>query len=55
MTPERMSECFRSAVRQRIGYIYVTDAGGGMPWGRLPRYWDAEVAAVLEVNRVRDP
>lgn len=52
-TAEGMRESLRSAVRQRIGYLYVTDAKGVMPWGRLPSYWDEEVAAILEANRAR--
>jgi hypothetical protein len=53
-TVGQLRGCIHLAVRLGIGYLYVTDAGGTMPWGRLPRYWDAEVAAVLEVNRGRE-
>lgn len=49
-TAEQMRECLRSAVKKGVGYVYVTDAEGD-PWLRLPRYWDAEAAAVLELNR----
>ena len=53
-TAEQMRACLHGAVRKGIGYLYITDAEGPMPWGRLPRYWDAEVAAVLEANRGPD-
>jgi hypothetical protein len=35
---------------QKVGHVYVTDAGGANPWDRLPRYWDEEVAAVRRAN-----
>ena len=40
----------RKAVREGIGYLYVTDAFGRNPWDRLPAYWEHEVAAVRAVN-----
>jgi hypothetical protein len=41
-----MRDCVREAIRAGVGYLYVTDAGGSMPWDRLPRYWEEEVRAV---------
>jgi hypothetical protein len=46
-----MREALREAVRKRAGYVYVTDAPAPMPWGRLPSYWDDEVAAAAQENR----
>lgn len=43
---EGMRGCVREAVEAGVGYLYVTDADGSMPWGRLPRYWEDEVEAV---------
>ena len=35
-------------VRQNhIGYVYVTDDGGGNPWDSLPQYWDDLVDSLL--------
>jgi hypothetical protein len=49
-----MRACLQVAVEQKVGYCYVTDAGGANPWQRLPSYWDEEVAAVREANHRRD-
>ena len=50
---EAMQQAVRKAVRERLGYFYVTDAGGVNPWDRLPTYWKAEVAEVRRINRER--
>ena len=47
----KMEEYLQHAVRQRVGYVYITDARGANPYDRLPSYWDAEVAAVERLNR----
>ena len=38
-----MRQRFREALRKRAGLLYITDAPGTMPWGRLPSYWDDEL------------
>lgn len=48
---DAMRICIREAVENRVGLLYITDAEGSMPWGRLPRYWDEELEAVAAVNR----
>ncbi|HEV3344359.1 MAG TPA: spherulation-specific family 4 protein [Pirellulales bacterium] len=49
----QMRERLRHAADLNIGYFYATDDNGANPWDRLPTYWDDEVAAVRELNRVR--
>jgi hypothetical protein len=49
-TAEQMKQALREMAAANVGYCYVTDGKGGNPWGRLPRYWDVEVAAVRQVN-----
>lgn len=46
-----MRQRFREAVRKKTGYLYVTDATGPMPWGRLPSYWDDELAETARGGR----
>jgi hypothetical protein len=46
-----MRRCLEAA-RERVGYVYVTDAEGANPWDRLPSYWDEEVTAVRGINGV---
>jgi hypothetical protein len=48
---DTMRSYIRQAVRQGIGNVYVTDAGGANPYDRLPSYWDEEVLAVRRINR----
>jgi hypothetical protein len=43
---EAMQVLVAFAVKNNIGYCYVTDARGNNPWNRLPKYWDEEVAEV---------
>ena len=45
-----MREYILEMADKRIGYCYVTDGQGVNPWGRLPVYWEVEVAAVRRVN-----
>lgn len=47
---ERMKESIRLAARWKVGYVFLTDDVGPNPYDRLPSYWDAEVAAVRQVN-----
>jgi hypothetical protein len=42
---------FDEATRKRAGVVYVTDAPGPMPWGRLPSYWAAELDAAARGGR----
>jgi hypothetical protein len=46
-----MRAYLRQAVRQGIGKVYFTDAGGNNPYDRLPSYWDEEVLTVQRLNR----
>jgi hypothetical protein len=41
-----MQKLIAAAGERKIGYCYVTDAGGNNPWNRLPKYWEEEVKAV---------
>jgi hypothetical protein len=45
-----MEQAVAEAVRKRMGFVYVTDAGLPNPWNRLPVYWGLEVEAVRVVN-----
>lgn len=40
-----MRKRFQEARDQNAGYVYLTDAAGPMPWGKLPSYWDTELSA----------
>jgi hypothetical protein len=48
--PARMKRYVEEMVAKGVGYCYVTDGQGPNPWDRLPRYWEAEVEAVQQVN-----
>lgn len=48
---EKMETLVQNALKNRVGYIFVTDAGMPNPWNRLPTWWDDEVAAVRRVNQ----
>ena len=50
-----LREILARALKGRIGSISVTAAKGANPWGRLPRYWEAEVEAVHRVNQRQAP
>jgi hypothetical protein len=52
-TAAQMRACVADAVRQKVGYVYVTDMDGEERWNRLPRYWEEEVAAVSQANRAK--
>ncbi len=43
----KMVDLVNDCVRYNIGYIYVTNTG----YDKLPRYWDALVSAVAQVNQ----
>lgn len=45
-TADAMRTTLADCRRHRAGYVFVTDADGPMPWGRLPSYWADELAAV---------
>jgi hypothetical protein len=47
---ERMRDYLAVAREQRIGLVYITDGAGANPWGRLPAYWDEEVAATAKLK-----
>lgn len=49
-TPEAMRGIVAQAAEKKVGWCYVTDDDGANPWDRLPKYWEAEVAAVRAVN-----
>lgn len=48
-----MRDVLRGAARQRAGVVLVTDAGMPNPWGRLPAYWDDELAVVSRTFTAR--
>jgi hypothetical protein len=54
-TPEAMWQTLRAAIRKRAGFLYITDAGGPMPWSRLPSYWDEEIAALRQASSIAAP
>ncbi len=45
-TADAMRATLKEVGRRRAGYVFVTDADGPMPWGRLPTYWAEELAAL---------
>jgi hypothetical protein len=45
-TADAMRAVLAEAGRKHGGYVYITDADGPMPWGRLPAYWAEELAAL---------
>jgi serine/threonine protein kinase len=48
--PTKMKHYVRELVAKGVGYCYITDGKEPNPWDRLPRYWQAEVEAVQQVN-----
>lgn len=48
-----MRDVMRCATRQRAGVVLVTDAGMPNPWGRLPVYWEDELALVSRTFTTR--
>ena len=46
----RMKQDVLGMAGKRLGYCYMTDKGLPNPWDRLPGYWEAELAAVLQAN-----
>jgi hypothetical protein len=50
-----MRDYIGQASRRHLGSIYVCDGKAPNPWGRLPRYWEAEVDAVHRVNQRQAP
>jgi serine/threonine protein kinase len=49
-TPEQMKQVVQEMRANNIGYCFITDAEEHNPWGRLPRYWEAELEAVRQAN-----
>jgi serine/threonine protein kinase len=49
----KMKQYVLEMVAKRVGYCYITDGKEPNPWNRLPRYWEAEVEVVQQVNRER--
>ncbi len=47
----KMKHYVDEMLTKRVGYCYITDGKGENPWSRLPRYWEAEVEAVRQVNQ----
>jgi hypothetical protein len=45
-----MKEVVLGMRANNIGYCFITDAEEHNPWGRLPRYWEAELNAVQQAN-----
>jgi hypothetical protein len=54
-TPEQMKKNVLAMGERKVGSCYVTDGRDSNPWGRLPPYWEAEVAAVQQVNGKKAP
>lgn len=50
-TAAEMQKRVQEVIAKRGGYLYITDATGPMPWGRLPSYWDDEVRLVAQINQ----
>lgn len=50
-TADDMKRQFQQVVRNRSGYVFITDAANPMPWGRLPSYWDEELKLVNDANK----
>jgi serine/threonine protein kinase len=48
--PVKMKQSVLDMAAKRVGYCYITDGKEPNPWNRLPRYWEAEVEAVRQVN-----
>jgi serine/threonine protein kinase len=48
--PMKMKRFVYDMLAKRVGYCYLTDGKQPNPWIRLPRYWEAEVEAVQQVN-----
>lgn len=47
---DNMETALGLAVQRNTGGIYITDDVMNNPWDRLPAYWQAEVAAVAQIN-----
>jgi hypothetical protein len=48
-TAKAMQECIQ-ATAKKVGWYYVTDGEGANPWGKLPSYWEEEIATVRKVS-----
>jgi serine/threonine protein kinase len=51
----RMKRYVLGMADKRLGYCYITDGVLPNPWGRLPGYWEAELAALQQANARKDP
>jgi hypothetical protein len=49
-TAAAMQACVKEAIEKKVGNVFVTDGELPNPWDHLPKYWEAEVAAVREAN-----
>jgi hypothetical protein len=47
---ERMRQLMQQAIKDRVGYVLVTEGKQPNPWDRLPTWWEAERAIVHEAN-----
>jgi hypothetical protein len=54
-TSEHMKKCIQGMVERKIGACYVTEGRLPNPWDRLPRYWEAEAAAVQQASERKEP
>jgi hypothetical protein len=52
---KQMQRRIRTAVTKGLGVIFVTDGKLPNPWDHLPSYWEAEVKAIAQVNKVAAP
>ncbi len=51
----RMKQDIQKTAEKHVGVCYLTDGGPPNPWGRLPSYWEAELAAVRQANERKEP
>jgi hypothetical protein len=54
-TSEHMKKYIQGMGERKIGACYVTEGRLPNPWDRLPRYWEAEVAAVQQASERKEP
>ena len=48
--PEGMKQSLQEMAEKHVGACYLTDEKLPNPWGRLPRYWEAELDALRKAN-----
>jgi hypothetical protein len=51
----RMKQYVLGLADKHVGYCGITDGEPPNPWGRLPRYWEAELTALGQANARKEP